>query len=332
MNLKAFTGERDTDWRELEELLSAARGAPERLGASGARRLGTLYRSAAADLAFARRSFPGDPVVRRLEALVRSARPVVYAHARPRQESFVEFLTRGYWRRILERPRPLLAALALLWVPAVLAAIWGANDPGGAIGVVPEQFLGAAEPSGRDGESGLALADEAQFSSEVMTNNVQVTFLSFAGGILACLGTAYIEIYNGLFLGAIAGIVWQSGETALFVELVAPHGFLELSCVSVAAAAGLRLGWAIVSPGPRKRQLVLAEEARRSVEILIGTVPWLVLAGLIEGFVTGSGLGLGGALAVGVSTAGVYWGLAFWRGRERAPRRSQTTARVLALR
>ena len=331
MNLKAFAGEREAGWRELEELLRAARGAPERLGSAGARRLGTLYRAAAADLAFARRSFPGDPVVRRLETLVRAARPVVYAHARPRQESFVEFLTRGYWRRILERPLPLIAAWGLLLVPAVLAAIWGADDPGGAIGVVPDQFLSAAEPGG-DGESGLGLADEARFSSEVMTNNIQVTFLAFAGGILACLGTAYVLVYNGLFIGAIAGIVWQASDGSLFVELVAPHGMLELSCISVAAAAGLRLGWAIVSPGPRRRQLVLGEEARRSVEILIGTVPWLVLAGLIEGFVTGSGLGLAGALAVGGAVAGVYWTLVFWRGRERAPRPAQTTARVFALR
>jgi uncharacterized membrane protein SpoIIM required for sporulation len=332
VNLKAFAGERERDWQELDDLLRAARGAPERLGAPGARRLGALYRSAAADLAFARRSFPGDPVVRRLETLVRAARPVVYAHARPRQESFVEFLTRGYWRRVLERPWPLIAAWALLIVPAVLAGIWGADDPGGAIGVVPDQFLGAAEPGGGNGESGLGLADEARFSSEVMTNNVQVTFLAFAGGILACLGTAYIVVYNGLFIGAIAGIVWQAGEGSLFVELVAPHGILELSCISVAAAAGLRLGWAIVSPGPRRRQLVLAEEARRSVEILIGTVPWLVLAGLIEGFVTGSGLGLTAALAVGVAAGGAYWTLVFWRGRARAPRPAQTTARVLALR
>jgi uncharacterized membrane protein SpoIIM required for sporulation len=329
VNLKTFAGEREGEWRELEALLGEARGRPERLGATAARRLGALYRSGAADLAFARRSFPGDPVVRRLEALVRAARPVVYAHARPRQESFVEFLTRGYWRRMLERPWPLLAAWALLIVPAVLAGIWGADDPGGALGVVPEQFLGASDPGG-NGETGLGLADEARFSSEVMTNNVQVTFIAFAGGILACLGTAAIVLYNGLFLGAIAGIVWQAGDGALFVELVAPHGLLELSCISVGAAAGLRLGWAVVSPGPRRRRLVLAEEARRSVEILIGTVPWLVVAGLIEGFVTGSGLGLGGALAVGLGAAGLYWGLAFWRGRESPP--AQTTARVLALR
>jgi uncharacterized membrane protein SpoIIM required for sporulation len=318
VNLKAFAGERERDWQELDKLVGEARGKPERLGPARARRFGALYRAAAADLAFARRSFPGDPVVRRLEALVRAARPVVYAHARPRQESFVEFLTRGYWRRMLERPRPLLAAWALLLVPALLAGIWGADDPGGALGVVPEQFLGASDPSG-DGETGLGLADEAAFSSAVMTNNVQVTFTAFAGGILACLGTAAIVVYNGLFLGAITGIVWQGGDAAIFAELVVPHGLLELSCISVAAAAGLRLGWAVVSPGPRRRRLVLAEEARRSVEILIGTVPWLVLAGLIEGFVTGSGLGLGGAVAVGVAAAGLYWGLAFWRGRPAGP-------------
>jgi uncharacterized membrane protein SpoIIM required for sporulation len=331
VNLDAFAAARSDDWDELESLLGVARGKPERLGAQGARRFGSLYRAAAADLAFARRSFPGDPLVRRLEALVRRARPVVYAHARPRRESFVEFLTRGYWQRVMERPRPLLAAWALLLVPAVLAAVWGADDPGGAIGVVPDQFLGASDPGGA-GDTGLGLGDEARFSSEVMTNNVQVTFLAFAGGIVACLGTAVVVLYNGLLLGALAGIVWQAGEGSLFFELVVPHGLLELSCISVAAAAGLRLGWALVNPGPRGRQAVLGEEARRAVEIVIGTAPWLVLAGIIEGFVTGSGLGLAGAVAVGVGAASLYWGLAFWRGLGRTAQPRQATARVLALR
>jgi uncharacterized membrane protein SpoIIM required for sporulation len=327
VNLERFCAERGGGWDELEALLGRARGAPERLGAAGARRFGALYRATAADLALARRAFPGDPLVRRLDALVRTARPVVYAHARPRRESFVEFVTRGYWQRVMERPWALAAAWALLLVPAALATAWGLDDPGGAIGVVPSEFLAATEPG--EGDQGLTLADEAAFSSEVMTNNVQVTFLAFAGGFLACLGTAAVVVYNGLFLGAIVGIVFEAGDGARLVELVAPHGVLELSCISVTAAAGLRLGWTVVAPGPRRRLPALGAEARRAVEVLIGTVPWLVVAGLVEGFVTGSGLGLGGALAVGIGLAALYWSLAVWRGRAGAePARGETAAQA----
>jgi len=94
---------------------------------------------------------------------------------------------------------------------------------------------------------------------------------------------------------------------------------LELSCVVVASAAGLRMGWALVSPGRRRRRgVALAAEARVAVEIVLGTAPWLVLAGLVEGFITPRGLGLGPVIVVGVTLGAVYWALVLWRGRKPA--------------
>jgi hypothetical protein len=98
-----FAAERGPAWEELEAALRRAGDRPERLGRDGVRRLGTLYRAAAADLAFARRRFPGDPLVGRLEALVLRARATVYARS-GRRASLVAFFTRGYWRRLAERP------------------------------------------------------------------------------------------------------------------------------------------------------------------------------------------------------------------------------------
>jgi uncharacterized membrane protein SpoIIM required for sporulation len=83
----------------------------------------------------------------------------------------------------------------------------------------------------------------------------------------------------------------------------------------VAGAAGLRMGWAVVDPGRRRRRVALAEEARAGAELALGTAPWLVLAGVVEGFVTPAGLGVGPALAVGFGLAAVYWALAWRRGR-----------------
>ena len=86
----------------------------------------------------------------------------------------------------------------------------------------------------------------------------------------------------------------------MFFELVVAHGVLELSCITVAGAAGLRLGWSIVDPGLRTRMASLGAEARRCVAIVFGTMPWLVVAGLTEGFITGSGISLAAVLAVGL--------------------------------
>ena len=328
MNLERFLRDRESDWGELEGLLRRARGRADRLGPTGVLRLGGLYRAVAADLALARTRFPGDPVVRRLERLVTSGRAAVYADTGGTRESLLSFLATGYWRRVRERPLPLVVAALLLFSAMGLATLWGTSDPGAAIGVVPDQFRGEGADSG---DIGLVGGERAALSSQIFTNNLQVTFLAFAGGLLATLGTVVVLLYNGLLIGALAGIVADAGQGDLFIELVVPHGVLELTCIVVTAAAGLRMGWAIVEPGRLTRLAALGAEARRSIEIVLGTAPWVVLAGLIEGFVTGTGLGLGGAVAVGLVAAAPWWALLLWRGRparEPAARAEPAAARA----
>src|SRR5207245_8654013 len=126
----------------------------------------------------------------------------------------------------------------------------------------------------------------------IFTNNIQVSFLAFAGGIAAGLGTVCVLLFNGAIVGAVAGVAFRGGGGGSFLELVVPHGVLELSVIVVSAAAGLGMGRAVIDPGRRSRRAALAEEAREAVEIVLGTAPWFVLAGLVEGFVTPSGVGL----------------------------------------
>jgi uncharacterized membrane protein SpoIIM required for sporulation len=285
-------------------------------------RLGALYRGAAADLALARRGHPGDPVVPRLESLVARARQAVYADE-PRRTSLRAFYARTYWVRVRERPAPLLLAIALLVVPALLAAAWALHDPGAAIGIVPGRFRGAVQPIG---DTGMTVAQSAAFSSAVMTNNIEVTFLAFAAGIVFALGTACVVAYNGAILGAVAGGAIGNGNGAAFAQFVTAHGIIELSCIVVAASAGLRIGYAIVAPGPRTRSRALVEEARPAIAIVLGTMPWVVLAGILEGFVTRAGVGLVPGIAIGVGVGAVYWSLVLVRGRPEAAATGASTA------
>jgi uncharacterized membrane protein SpoIIM required for sporulation len=293
-------------------VIASAKGRPERLGPNGLRELGKLYREAAADLAIARRKWPGDPMTTRLEDLVSRARPLVY-DSDEKREGVVAFFTTTYWRRVAERPGLLFLAWFLLLGPAVLAAMWAMNDPAAAIGLVPAEFGGATMPEG--GDLGLSGGEQAAFASGIFTNNIQVTFLAFAGGVAAGLGTAFVLVYNGTFIGAIAGLAFEAGYGRVFIELVTAHGVLELSCIVVTAAAGMRMGAALVRPGRGTRSKALVKEAQTSVAIVLGTAPWLVLAGLVEGFITPAGIGFEAVIGVGVSLGLIYWGLVLWRGR-----------------
>ena len=327
MNLDRFLQERTGEWEELAALVRRAGRRPQSLGPGGVRRLGAAYRAAAADLALARRRWPGDPVVFRLEDLVGQARHLVYASER-RTGSLPGFFGTGYWRLVRERLGFVALCWALLLVPALLMGLWATGDPAEAAGFLPAAYRGVGENTG--GDLGLPVGMQAALAGQILTNNIQVSFLAFAGGIAAGLGTAVVLLYNGALIGGVAGLAVEAGRTGPLIELVAPHGVLELSVIVVSGAAGMTIGWALVDPGPRRRSAALTEGARRGVEIVLGTAPWFVLAGLVEGFVTPSGLGPGPGLAVGVGVAVPYWLLVFWRGRPGAgdpQRRARAFAR-----
>jgi uncharacterized membrane protein SpoIIM required for sporulation len=312
MNLDAFVRQRTPEWDELARLVGQAGHRPERLGPAGVRRLGATYRAAAADLALARRRWPGDPVTVRLEDLVGRARHLVYA-SESRSASLREFLSHGYWRLVRERIGLVGLCWLLMIVPAVLVGLWAASDPAAAARFLPGQFRGAGQNTG--GDLGLGVGTQATLAGQILTNNIQVSFVAFAGGILAGVGTTLVLLFNGALIGGVAGLTMAAGNTGPFLALVAPHGVLELSVIAVSGAAGFSVGWALVDPGRRSRRAAVGLGARRGAEIVLGTMPWFVVAGLVEGFVTPTSLPLAGAVAVGLLVATPYWVLVFWRGR-----------------
>jgi uncharacterized membrane protein SpoIIM required for sporulation len=317
-NLDEFLRERTPTWNELDHLLQTAGNAPARLGPAGVLRLGECYRSVAADLAFARRRFPADPVVGRLERLTQRGRLAVYGSTRSRT-SVREFASHGYWRRIRERPLLLLLSFVCLALPTVLAGYWAWRDPGPASGLVPDAYQSVTQPRQPGQDLGVSVEDQSDLAAQIFTNNIQVTFIAFAGGMLLGLGTLYVLIQNGVLMGAIAGLAIGAGNGRPFFELVVAHGVLELSCIIVAGLAGLRLAAAIIDPGTQTRMDALRTEARAAVEIIIGTMPWLVVAGLVEGFLTPAGTGLTVVLFVGFALGAIFWGLVLWRGAPEQP-------------
>ena len=116
---------------------------------------------------------------------------------------------------------------------------------------MPGEYQSVTQPRAEGQDLGLAPDEEAAFSAAIFTNNIRVTLLAFAAGILVGIGTAAVLILNGVLLGAIGGLAVGAGNGRPFFELVAAHGVLELSCIVVAGAAGLRFGWALVEPGHR---------------------------------------------------------------------------------
>lgn len=316
--LPAFVEARQAAWDELAGLVDRAHGRIGRLDAGSVRLLGRRYRQVAADLAQARRRFPGDPVTIRLDRLVLDARPLVYGTVTERG-SVRSFATTGYWRRVRERPVFLLVAALALWAPAILVGVWAHASPAdaGRVAQISPLSSGAGQSAPRDPDTQKITdpVENTAFSAQIFTNNARVALLAYAGGLLGGVGTLGTLIFNGLVLGLVAGLAVEGGYSDSIWRLVVPHGVLELSLITAAGAAGLRTGWALVHPGHRTRVEALSVEGRAGVELALGSAALLVPTGLVEGFVTPRGLSLPAALTVGFALGAAYWAIVLWRGR-----------------
>lgn len=312
MKLKRFAETRQDAWAELEDLLSRARGRAARLSPTQVRRLGLLYRKAAADLSVGRREFPGDPLVGRLETMVGDARAVVYSRS-ARRDRLVKFFADTYWRLLADRGRALALSALLFLGAGVFGAVFAGTDPEAAVEAVPPGFLWVVDAESTD--SGLDAAGLAGFSTVVLVNNIRVTLLAFAAGLAFGIGTGWVLIQNGYILGLLGGLAVEAGNTELLIAAIAAHGVLELSCIVVGGAAGLAVGKALLRPGKLTRMQALAGEVPSALRIAAGTAPWLILAGFVEGYGSRVGLGWEPTLVIGLVIGAVYWGLFGWRSR-----------------
>ncbi|HUP18809.1 MAG TPA: stage II sporulation protein M [Gemmatimonadota bacterium] len=300
------------DWLEYRRLVDrASRRGLDALSPAELERFAALYRATAADLARARTYGAPWPLVFSLERWVGAGHNLLYRPTSRSWRGLVEWLRHGFPSLVRARRRYIALAAALLFLPAV--GVFGAvrDDPALARDLLPHEMLERARTApdrAREGGQYVEIPEVFMpiMSSGVIANNVQVTFFAFAGGILAGLGTALILVINGISLGAVAAAFHNEGAGALLWEFVAAHGVIELTAICIAGAAGLLLGSGLVLPGRRGRMDALAERAREAVSLLAGTTLLLVLAGLLEGFVspariqTAAKLVIAGAVAAGV--------------------------------
>lgn len=289
-DVNRFLRERKAEWDELEDLLGRSeRGGIRSLGIDGAKRFGKLYRSVSSDLIRARTELVDVAVVDYLNDLVARSYAQIHAGQGRRGEKVLGFFLREYPRLVRQEWKAIALAAALLLGGGGLGAVAVAVDVD-ALGVlIPEQHQAwtPEERIAQEHESGPHTADRAaQFSNFLFTHNIQVSFLVFALGVTFGVGTASVLFYNGVPLGALAMQYHQAGEDLFFWAWILPHGIPELTSIFIAGGAGLIIGRGLLLPGRRRRRDALVHEARRAARLVVGTMPVLVLAGLIEGTIS----------------------------------------------
>jgi len=311
--IEQFVARRRPQWERLSTLLDRAGSPRGRLSVAEYDELARLYRQAASHLAIARRDFPNDRATLFVNQLVARAHSIIYRERPTPFRRLRVFFARELPLEFRAAWPYLLASAALLFVPAIAAFFAILLAPDWASLMLPAPILEEI----KEGMTWFDISEQKRslMASVIMTNNIRVSFTALAGGMLGGVGTALALIYNGVHLGAVAGALTAYGLADRLVGFVSPHGFLELSVVVIAGACGLMLGKAILWAELRPRALVLVGVGGRSVRLLLGTVPFLVVAGLIEGFVSPAEFPWPYKLAIGVGTGAVMYAYLLFAGR-----------------
>jgi uncharacterized membrane protein SpoIIM required for sporulation len=303
----------------LERLLARSEGnGLRRFTAAEIEAFARAYRHVVADLAISQRDFADDQLTLWLNGLASRAHLRLYRAPAPSWGRFGQFFWTDFARRFRAARGYLVVSALLLLVPAVLAYVAALFDPMLRDALVPARLRQVME-NGRTWTE-IEPALRPGMATLIFTNNIQVAFFGFAGGVLCGLGTVYVLVMNGLLLGAVLGAAQFYGVAPLLWSFISPHGYLELTCIVIAGAAGLMLGDALLRPGLQLRREVLARAARLAVELVMGAAPVLVVAGLIEGFVSPSELPISVKLAIGPIAGVVLYALLLTVGRR--PRRT----------
>jgi uncharacterized membrane protein SpoIIM required for sporulation len=294
VDVDAFVAAHQQEWLRLDHLV----GRRRRLTGEQVDELVAGYQRAATHLSVLRTAGYDPALVAQLSTRVARARSAVTgAHtpglaviARFVLVSFPVMTYKARWWWLGTATGSLLLALLIGW--------WIARSPGVQNALLPpDQARQLVNSQFRNYYSQYAATS---FAFQVWTNNILVAAESLVFGGFLCIPTLYILYVNSENIGENAGFLIAHGRGVEFFALILPHGMLELSAVFLAAAAGLRLGWTIIDPGPLPRIQALAKAGRETITIAIGAIGMLAVSGVIEAFVTPSPLPTWARIGIGV--------------------------------
>jgi uncharacterized membrane protein SpoIIM required for sporulation len=287
MPLDRFINERKSAWQRLEGLLHLLdRMTLRRLHREEVRELGRIYRRTASDLAIARAESRDPRLINYLNSLVIRAHGRIYRSDAQGGRRIRDFFARDFPLAFRRTWRYTATAFGVFLLFSLIAFFGTRHDPDFS------EFAGIS-PFFRE----LVINNRTHWwedlneanqigSSQIFTNNIKVTFYAFALGAMFGIGTLYVLAFNGAMFGSILALTYRAGFGNDLLAFVVGHGVIELSCIFIAGGAGLLIGTALLMPGNLSRADAFKSRGMEAVRLIVGCVPLLVLAGIIEGFIS----------------------------------------------
>ncbi|KAB2330156.1 stage II sporulation protein M [Cytobacillus depressus] len=290
MNVKQFIKQHREDWQQLELMIATMQKRKSSITGADINQFHRLYQKATHNLSYSQTYFLNNEVTHYLNGIVSKSHNLLYKNQITSMKQFRHFFSTKFIGLLLEQWKFIVAAMILFTLGAAGSFFSLINDPLHIYSILPAEMAQNIEPEKLGNHDGAV--DSAFMSASIMTNNIQVAIFAFAGGVTFGIVTIYLLIYNGIIVGALAGLYWHHGMSYDFWAYIVPHGMIELTAIFIAGGAGLLMGYRLLVPGNYSRGYQLKQQAKRSVQLLLGTIPLFVIAGVIEGFITPAAISL----------------------------------------
>jgi uncharacterized membrane protein SpoIIM required for sporulation len=307
VDIDAYVAAHTGQWARLEQL-----SRRRRLSGPEADELVEAYQAVATHLSVVRSTAPDAALVSYLSSVLARARARTTGTRTVSWRDGGRFLSATFPAALYRTRRWWLGTLLLNVLTAAVMTTWLVQHPGAQSSLIPPAE--AQRLVDVDFEAYYSEYAASHFAAQVWTNNVWVAALCIAFGVLG-LPVLLVLFDNILNVAVIGALMISHGRGSLFFGLILPHGMLELTAVFVAAGVGLRLFWSWVEPRGRTRLQSLAEEGRAAVAVAMGLVLVLLVSGVVEAFVTPSGLPTWARIGIGGLTEAAFLLYVFGLGR-----------------
>lgn len=307
MSQKTFEKGHGGAWRQFDERLKRLRGKGEEREAA-ALDWPRSYRQVTHDLALAQSRAYSPELVDRLNLLALRGHQRFYGARGNLFAAVIEFIGGGFPALVRRESLYFWIAAALLFIPMIGMIALLQHNPEFVHYLLPpdqlREFESMYSPANRSLGPRHSAESQIVMFGFYIKHNVTIDFQCFATGLLFGVGSVFFLLFNGMQIGAVAGYLTQQGYITTFWGFVAGHSSWELLGATIAGAAGLKLGWALVAPGQLTRGAALKEAAKVAVRLVYGAAGMTTCAAFVEAFWS----------SIGTTPFGVKIGvgLAFW--------------------
>lgn len=240
------------------------------------------------DLAYAQTYYAESKTLLYLNSLTSQAHQKIYKNKKEGRNRIVEFWKTEFPLFFRQYHKTLGIAFLIFAVATAIGSLSAIKDDTFVRLILGDGYVNKTLNNIAEGDPTAIYKSGSEIGTflGITINNIRVAFLAFAFGVITSLGTAYILFSNGVMLGAFITFFYTKGVFFEANKQIWLHGTIEISVIIIAGCAGLIMGNSILFPKTFSRRVSFMKGAKDGLKVVVSTVPFFIIAGFIEGFIT----------------------------------------------